>query len=89
MLLLKHLNKQDAAAVKAYRLHVKARLYRFNYVGLVSMTPADHAGDAVPDDGAGKEGCVGEDLRVSRGGLRPDTEYDFRRPLGSVSVCIK
>jgi histone acetyltransferase 1 len=32
MLLLKQLNRKDPAAVKAYRLHVKARLYRFNYV---------------------------------------------------------
>lgn len=35
MLLLKHLDKRNAAAVKAYRLHVKARLYRFNYVSLL------------------------------------------------------
>ena len=32
MLLLKQLDKKDLNAVKAYRLHVKARLYRFNYV---------------------------------------------------------
>lgn len=32
MLLLKQLDRKDAAKVKAYRLHVKARLFRFNYV---------------------------------------------------------
>lgn len=32
ILLLKQLDTKDAAKVKAYRLHVKARLYRFNYV---------------------------------------------------------
>lgn len=34
MLLLKQLDKKDAAKVKAYRLHVKSRLFRFNYVSL-------------------------------------------------------
>jgi histone acetyltransferase 1 len=34
MLLLKQLDRKDAAKVKAYRLHVKARLYRFNYVSI-------------------------------------------------------
>jgi histone acetyltransferase 1 len=32
MMLLKQLDKKDPAKVRAYRLHVKARLYRFNYV---------------------------------------------------------
>lgn len=32
MLLLKQLDRKDKEKVKAYRLHVKARLYRFNYV---------------------------------------------------------
>jgi histone acetyltransferase 1 len=32
MLLLKQLDKKDAAKVRAYRLHVKSRLFRFNYV---------------------------------------------------------
>lgn len=34
MLLLRQLDRKDPAKVKAYRLQVKARLYRFNYVGL-------------------------------------------------------
>lgn len=38
MLLLKQLNKKDAAKVTAYRLQVKARLYRFNYVCLLAIT---------------------------------------------------
>jgi histone acetyltransferase 1 len=32
MLLLKQLDRKDAAKVRAYRLHVKSRLFRFNYV---------------------------------------------------------
>jgi histone acetyltransferase 1 len=32
MLLLKQLDRKDPAKVQAYRLHVKSRLYRFNYV---------------------------------------------------------
>lgn len=39
MLLLKQLDKKDPEKVKAYRLHVKARLYRFNYVSLESLVP--------------------------------------------------
>ncbi|EJT46988.1 hypothetical protein A1Q1_04231 [Trichosporon asahii var. asahii CBS 2479] len=36
MLLLRQLDRKDAAKVRAYRLQVKARLYRFNY-----MTPEE------------------------------------------------
>ena len=32
MLLLKQLDREDPAKVRAYRLHVKSRLFRFNYV---------------------------------------------------------
>lgn len=35
MLLLRQLDRKDAAKVRAYRLQVKARLYRFNYVGFM------------------------------------------------------
>ncbi|KAL1410315.1 histone acetyltransferase 1 [Vanrija albida] len=38
MLLLRQLDRKDAAKVKAYRLQVKARLYRFNYEMLSQMT---------------------------------------------------
>ncbi|WVQ74492.1 histone acetyltransferase type B catalytic subunit [Cryptococcus sp. DSM 104548] len=41
MLLLRQLDKKDEAKVKAYRLHVKSRLYRFNYEMLVQMTPEE------------------------------------------------
>lgn len=34
MLLLKQLDRKNAAKLQAYRLHVKARLYRFNYVSV-------------------------------------------------------
>ncbi len=34
MLLLRQLDRKDAAKVRAYRLQVKSRLYRFNYVRL-------------------------------------------------------
>jgi hypothetical protein len=33
MLLLKQLDQSNEEKVRAYRLQVKARLYRFNYVG--------------------------------------------------------
>jgi histone acetyltransferase 1 len=36
MLLLKELDQKDVQKVKAYRLRVKARLYRFNYVSNIS-----------------------------------------------------
>lgn len=42
MLLLKQLDKKDQAKVKAYRLHVKARLYRFNYVSYLTYSPLIH-----------------------------------------------
>lgn len=38
ILLLRQLDGKDEAKVKAYRLHVKARLYRFNYEMLSQMT---------------------------------------------------
>ncbi|WVN85811.1 histone acetyltransferase type B catalytic subunit [Cryptococcus depauperatus CBS 7841] len=41
MLLLRQLNNKDPAQIKAYRLHVKARLYRFNYEMLCQMTPGE------------------------------------------------
>lgn len=53
MLLFRQLDKRNPDKVKAYRLHVKARLYRFNYVSLpdfenrVSPFPP---GDAIADD---------------------------------------
>ena len=34
MLIQLHLNPADARAIKAYRLQVKERLYRFNYVSI-------------------------------------------------------
>ncbi|GMK58592.1 hypothetical protein CspeluHIS016_0600340 [Cutaneotrichosporon spelunceum] len=39
MLLLRQLDRKDAAKVRAYRLQVKSRLYRFNYEMLSTMTP--------------------------------------------------
>ncbi|KAL7423933.1 histone acetyltransferase 1 [Cryptotrichosporon argae] len=39
MLLLRQLDKSEPAKVRAYRLQVKARLYRFNYELLSQMTP--------------------------------------------------
>ncbi|RXK37212.1 histone acetyltransferase type B catalytic subunit [Tremella mesenterica] len=38
MLLLRRLDRSDPVKVKAYRLHVKARLYRFNYEMLCQMS---------------------------------------------------
>jgi histone acetyltransferase 1 len=34
MLILRHLDPADNRAARAYRLQVKERLYRFNFVGL-------------------------------------------------------
>ncbi|CAK9787123.1 histone acetyltransferase type B [Cutaneotrichosporon oleaginosum] len=39
MLLLRQLDRKDADKVRAYRLQVKSRLYRFNYEMLSTMTP--------------------------------------------------
>lgn len=39
MLLLRALDKSDSEKVKAYRLQVKARLYRFNYVRAIPASP--------------------------------------------------
>lgn len=36
MLILMHLNPTDIQAARAYRLQVKERLYRFNFVGLAA-----------------------------------------------------
>ncbi|WWC68781.1 histone acetyltransferase type B catalytic subunit [Kwoniella pini CBS 10737] len=41
MLLLKELNQLNENQVKQYRLHVKARLFRFNYEMLSQMTPQE------------------------------------------------
>lgn len=35
MLLLRQLDRKDPAKVRQYRLQVKSRLYRFNYVGIL------------------------------------------------------
>ena len=45
MLILKHMDPSDERAQRAYRLQVKERLYRFNYVS------------AVYDLGRGPRGC--------------------------------
>jgi len=37
MLIQLHLNPADTRAIKAYRLQVKERLYRFNYEVLVQL----------------------------------------------------
>lgn len=37
MLLLRQLDRKDPAKVREYRLQVKSRLYRFNYVGFESQ----------------------------------------------------
>ncbi|WWC87700.1 histone acetyltransferase type B catalytic subunit [Kwoniella dendrophila CBS 6074] len=41
MLLLRELNQLNEDKVKQYRLHVKARLFRFNYEMLSQMTPEE------------------------------------------------
>ncbi|WWC60146.1 histone acetyltransferase type B catalytic subunit [Kwoniella dejecticola CBS 10117] len=41
MLLLRDLNQLNEEQVKRYRLHVKARLFRFNYEMLSQMTPQE------------------------------------------------
>ena len=37
MLILLHLDPSDSAGLKAYRLHVKERLYRFNFVCVIPL----------------------------------------------------
>ena len=81
MLLLKELDQSDDAKVKAYRLQVKARLYRFNYVSekrlrcemVITLT----AGNVVTNVTGGEERSLGKNLRVGRGRLRADTGDDF------------
>jgi histone acetyltransferase 1 len=41
MLILRQLDRKDAAKVRDYRIQVKARLYRFNYEMLSQMTPEE------------------------------------------------
>ncbi|BEI83453.1 hypothetical protein CcaverHIS002_0400570 [Cutaneotrichosporon cavernicola] len=41
MLLLRQLDRKDPAKVRAYRLQVKSRLFRFNYEMLSTMTPEE------------------------------------------------
>lgn len=66
MLLLKQLDRKDAAKVRAYRLHVKARLYRFNYVRLEGYDIAGWAdgliGNAVADDARGAKRGAGQNI---------------------------
>ncbi len=65
MLLLKRLDRKDDAKVRAYRLQVKSRLYRFNYVSpLLPLLPVINAfvGDALPDDTRGTERSPGKDI---------------------------
>ncbi len=40
MLVLKHMDPSDERANRAYRLQVKERLYRFNYVRTLSFVPS-------------------------------------------------
>jgi hypothetical protein len=46
MLLLRDLDRSDPEKVKAYRLQVKARLYRFNYVRAIPTSFASGFGPA-------------------------------------------
>ena len=93
MLLLKELDQSDDAKVKAYRLQVKARLYRFNYVSenrlrcemVITLT----AGNVVPNVTGGEERRLGKNLRVGRRRLRADTGDDVqlvapRRPASRI-----
>jgi hypothetical protein len=65
MLVLLHLDPTDARAQKAYRLQVKERLYRFNFVSsfvrIVALNLClhivRHTGD---NDAAGERGTIGE-----------------------------
>jgi hypothetical protein len=46
MLILRRLDPSDVATLKAYRLQVKERLYRFNFVSnAVAFLPLFHDGD--------------------------------------------
>ena len=71
MLLLQRLDKADSGAVRAYRLHVKSRLYRFNYVRFpidtmfktVNVTDIRSSGNTLPNDSGREEGCPEEDVQ--------------------------
>jgi hypothetical protein len=65
MLLLKELDLEDEAKVRAYRLQVKARLYRFNYVRAerARLCDTDNAtGNAIDHDCRGTKSCPGADV---------------------------
>ena len=47
MLIQMHLSPADRRAAKAYRLQVKERLYRFNYVSVVISLFVMHVGDSL------------------------------------------
>jgi hypothetical protein len=50
MLLLKQLDREDESKVRQYRLQVKARLYRFNYVGIAHGQMLTPLGNALDND---------------------------------------
>jgi histone acetyltransferase 1 len=68
MLILMHLNPTDVQAAKAYRLQVKERLYRFNFVGLAAsfISPLIHifslTGNLGPIREGGTTGKTGGDI---------------------------
>lgn len=68
MLLLKQLDKKDPVKVKAYRVHVKARLYRFNYVSRCSTLELKEANVGDHDTRRAKRG-TGGDVYVGGRGL--------------------
>ncbi len=69
MLIQLHLNPADARAIKAYRLQVKERLYRFNYVSMGNHMALDDkthwsvfTGDACSARGKGAPGEARRDI---------------------------
>lgn len=55
MLIQMHLDPLDARGLKAYRLQVKERLYRFNFVRIFGQSPFVDA-NKVSVGGAGADG---------------------------------
>jgi hypothetical protein len=68
MLILMHLDSADIQAARAYRLQVKERLYRFNFVGLAasftspSIDAFSSTGNLGPIREGGTTGETGGDI---------------------------
>lgn len=87
MLILKDLDPSDAKAMRAYRLQVKERLYKFNYVSVKitryrAILRSECTGNSCTAGEVRKVAEIGRDIPECQRGLSANSSY------GLTYLCI-